>query len=104
LEDAQETLLREALRLRSDYADAHSNLALVFHEWRELALERTCFEAALRPRADHVDALFNLCNLLQKMGYAEQAVWLRQQAHQRAPQAPDIVYNSPGHRAGKAIK
>jgi protein O-GlcNAc transferase len=59
----------------------------------DLALARACFEAALRLRPDHVAALFDLGNLLQEMGYAEKAVSLHQQAHQRAPRRPDILNN-----------
>src|SRR5260370_20043235 len=86
--------LMEALRLGPAYADAHSNIGLVFHQQGHFALARACFEAALRLQPDHSDALFNLGNVLLELARPEEAVSLYRRAHHPPPHPLDLI-NQP---------
>jgi protein O-mannosyl-transferase len=86
-------LYRRALELKSDYADAHYNLAnaLVRSGNRQEALEQ--FNRSLELRPGFPDAENNLANLLKVMGQPEQAVVHLKRAVRMEPDDAEIQNN-----------
>lgn len=84
LEEAARAL-REALRIQPDFADAHSNLAIVLQLDGHLDKAYAAYQRALRLRPESVADLINLGNILQEWGRLDEAAQYYQSALELMP-------------------
>ena len=82
--DEEERLLRRALELRSDYPEAHNNLAIALRKKGNMEDAAEHYREALRLRPDYPEAHYNYAYLLENLGrldgaqhHAEEALRLR---------------------------
>ena len=55
---------RRAIELKSDHAEAHNNLGVVFKELGELEKAQECYRQAIKLNSDYAEAHGNLAMLL----------------------------------------
>jgi len=70
----------QALAIKPDYAEVHSNLGSTLQKLRQLDAAVKSFEKALAIKPDYADAYYNLANTLHILGQLEAAVKHYEQA------------------------
>jgi tetratricopeptide (TPR) repeat protein len=85
--------IRQAVRIRPDYAEAHSNLGMVLAVQEKLAEAVVSYEEALRLKPDLAETHNNLANLLRHQGKLEQAVASYQKALHIKPRYAEAYCN-----------
>jgi predicted O-linked N-acetylglucosamine transferase (SPINDLY family) len=72
--------LRDAIRLRSNYAEAHNNLGLALSGLGEIDAAAEAFRTAMRLRPAYIEAIGNLANLFRDAGRVGEAIELYRKA------------------------
>lgn len=85
-------VLREAIRLKPGYADAHYYLGITCEKLNKNKDAEGSFRKALRAAPDFADAHFSLGVLYGKQGQYREAVEALKQAVKSAPDFPDAYY------------
>ena len=88
-----------ALKLRPDYAEAHSNLALAYQALANFAAASEHFREAARLRPQNYGIHVNFGNLLIKLGRTEDAIVQYEQALTVVPDSVDDKANLLSHLA-----
>jgi len=70
----------QALAIKPDYAEAHSNLGVTLQELGQMEKAVKCYEQALTIKPDYAEAHSNLGVILQELGQLEKAVKCYEQA------------------------
>jgi len=85
-------VLREAVRLRPGYADAHYYLGISCEKLKKIKEAEAHYRKALKAAPDFADAHYSLGVLYGKQGMYKEAVQALQQAVKYAPDFPDAYY------------
>lgn len=94
-DDMSIAYISEALRLKSDYADAHSNLGFAFMKRGDLDRAAASYQNALRVKPDFAEVHNSLGLVLRRQGKHAQALASFQEAARLKPQFFD-AWNSIG--------
>lgn len=84
-----ESHLREALRIKPNYATAHYNLALVLSDLGELSRANVHFRETLALKPEHIRARLLLCLNLKRLGLSEELAKERAELEARRESLPD---------------
>jgi len=84
---------KKALIIKSDYAEAHSNLGNSFKELGQLEAAVKSYERALTIKPDYAKAHFNLGNTFQELGQLDAAVQSYQEALGINPNYVEVQFN-----------
>jgi tetratricopeptide (TPR) repeat protein len=85
--------IRQALRIKPDYIEAHNNLGNALAGQGLLGEAAECYQAALRLKPDYSEAHSNLGNVLVDLGKLDEAVYSYQWAVRLNPQFANAQYN-----------
>lgn len=99
--DEEEECYREALALRSDYAEAHNNLAIVLRNRGRLGEAASHYQEALRIRPDYPEAHANYAALLTARGSLAGAADHFEEALSLRPDYVDAHHGYASLLAGK---
>jgi tetratricopeptide (TPR) repeat protein len=88
------TSFREAIRLQPDYAQAHTNLAVVLFQWNQIEEARYHFERAIQLQPNYALGHLNYGLMLRKLGRIDEA---RQQIGQAAVSADPSTRDAARH-------
>jgi protein O-GlcNAc transferase len=91
--DAAVKHYEQALAIKPDYAEAHSNLGVTLNEIGQLDAAVQHFEQALAIKSDYADAHYNLGNTLKALGQLDAAVKHFEQALAIKSDYADAHYN-----------
>jgi len=80
-----ENTLRKIIKLKSDYAPAHTNLAMLYHGQGKFSKAEPCYKHSLRYDNNQATVLFNLGSVLQELNKTDEATNAYQQAIKLKP-------------------
>jgi tetratricopeptide (TPR) repeat protein len=108
IREAEEYFAR-AIAIRSDYAQAHNELGLIFAGKHKTGKAVACFNRAIRADPSFADAHFNLGFLNQCEGESDEAMAHYDEAARLQPQGPADYFNravklAASHRSAEAIE
>jgi tetratricopeptide (TPR) repeat protein len=108
IREAEEYFAR-AIAIRSDYAQAHNELGLIFAGKHKTGKAVACFNRAIRADPSFADAHFNLGFLNQCEGKSDEAMAHYDEAARLQPQGPADYFNravklAASHRSAEAIE